>query len=115
MNDVRVLVALEKKLHCCPTKKTEPFSVIVMSVKHTAIKKVLFKVRLDKKAFQSVHPPEVNVTVHPLLIVGHPQITEAFGEAGDEVKAHAIVLWQHDLKRVAADSQFLGQPVHNVA
>src|SRR6516225_7275327 len=102
MDNVRMLVALEEKFHCCSAKKGESLPVVVVAIKYAAVEKVPIEVRLDKEAFQAIHPPEINVAMNPVLIIGNPQVAMGLGQARDAVVPHTVVFGENDLNRIAA-------------
>ena|SRR5882724_10779359 len=87
----------------------------MMAVEDATIEKVVVGMRIDEKAFQSLHEAEVNVAVNPLVMVWDPKIAVGFGEAPNAVVTHAIILGENDFDRVATNAKFTGEALDNIA
>ena len=74
VNDVRMLVALQHELQRRPAEKREALVVIGMAVKYVTVKKILVRMRLDEKAFPTMHEPKINAAMNRVMIPGNPEV-----------------------------------------
>jgi hypothetical protein len=114
MDDVGMLVGLEHEFERCAGEESETLDVIMIAIEDAAIEKVVVGMRIDEKAFQPFHEPEVNVAMNPLVMVRDPEIAVGFGEAPNAVVTHAIILGENDLDRVTTNAKFTGEALDNI-
>ena len=114
MNNVRMLVRFEDEFQRRTAKESESFNVVIVPVKNPPIEKIVVRMRVDKKAFEALHEPEVNVAVNPLAVVRHPKIAVGFGQVPDAIVPHVVVFREDDLNRIAANVKFSGKVLNDV-
>src|SRR5260370_25456503 len=114
VDDLRMLVRFEHELQRRAAEKNEPLTIVMMPIKNAAVEEIAVGMRLDEEALQAIHPAKVHVAVHPLVVIGHPQVAVRLGQPPDAVISHAVILGEYDLDSVAADAQFFCQAVHDV-
>ncbi len=114
VNHVGALVALQHELERRLAEEREALRVVPEAVVGAAVEVALRRVRLDEEALAAVHEPEPDSARDRPAIPRHPQVVIDDMQVPDLVVAHAVVLRQDDLDRVAADLQFAAQAEHHV-
>jgi hypothetical protein len=76
--------------------------------------KILVGMCVYEIAFASVDKPEINSTVHPLVIVGYPEVIERLLKGINLIIPHTIILGKDYFYVVAPDLEFAAQPENNV-
>src|SRR5690349_8829385 len=109
-----MLIGFEHELHRRPAEESKSLDIILLTVKNATIEKVLSGVCVDKETLQTVGESEVNIAMDPMVMIGHPEVAEAFGQAPNAVVAQAIVFGQYDFDGVAADRKLLGETLDNI-
>src|SRR5436190_3602411 len=115
MNNVGMFAALEHEFQCRAREKGKALVVVSLPVKHSAMEKIVVRMRLDKEAFASVNEAEINAAMDGVIVPGNPKVLVSDLQVEDLIVPHAIVLGQDDLDRVAPDLQFPAQAEHDVA
>ena len=114
VDDIRPLVGLEHELKGRLGKEAEPLGVVRVPIQQIPVEEVVRRVRLDEKALAAMHMAKPHRAADRPAMPGHPQIRIADLQIPDIAIAHAGILRQHDLHRVAPDLQLPAQPGHHI-
>ncbi len=114
VNNVRMLIGFKHELECCPAEKGKAFRIIIITIKDSAVKKVMFRMSIYEKTFTPMDKPEKYGTVNPLVIIWNPQVIVNFLKRVNLVIPHAVVFRKDDLNVVAPDLKFTAESVYHI-
>jgi len=115
VDDLELPVGFEQELHRRPGKEGKALPVVALAVAHAADEEIVVRMGINEEAFQALHPPTINGTRNPQVVIGHPQVAIDLVHSLDSVIAHAIVFGQDNLDGMAAHRKLPGQALNDVS